>query len=250
MFAQTIINYETWTGSSGCNIFASSTNVPATVNGPNTTIAHLTAIGQPTYDNINKSVNLECRVNSNGSQFEGTEYTVSSTFKQGYSYVITITAARIMSTTSGPNAILRLDMNNGGSGNNTLCNGSGLIDANGSGGFKKSFQVSSNSFSDYVFNYSAISAQQAYLLVAAIPPAGSVPQTLLIRKIKIEELPPAASFSISSSASTLACGASTPVTFTIDNSNNTSGISDYTWNLGATPNGWLYNGNPAPATIQ
>ena len=43
--AQTIINYETWTGASGCNIFANSTNVPAAINGTNTTIAHLTAIG-------------------------------------------------------------------------------------------------------------------------------------------------------------------------------------------------------------
>ena len=60
--SQTIINYETWTGASGCNIFSSSTNVPATINGSNTTIAHLTAIGQPTYDNVNKSVNIISRI--------------------------------------------------------------------------------------------------------------------------------------------------------------------------------------------
>lgn len=246
-FAQTIINYETWTGASGCNIFASSTNVPATVNGNNATIAHLTAIGQPTYDNVNKSVNIDSRIT--GGQNEGTEYRITSTFKQGYSYIITITAARIMSQQTGPNVLLRLDMNNGGSGNNTTCNGTGVIDANGSGGLKQSLQIGSNSFSDYVFNYSALSAQQAYLMIAAIPPAGSVLQTILIRKIKIEELPPAASFSISSSVSSLACGATTPVTFTINNNNNTPGITGYTWDLGTTPNGWLYNGIPAPASI-
>lgn len=84
-FSQTIINYQTWTGASGCNIFASSTNVPATINGTNSTIAHLTAIGQPTYDNVSKSVNLVSEV-INGSQNRGTEYTTTVNFKQGYSY--------------------------------------------------------------------------------------------------------------------------------------------------------------------
>lgn len=47
----------------------------------------------------------------------------------------------------------------------------------------------------------------------------------------------------------ITCGSTTPVTFTINNLNNVSGITDYTWNLGATPNGWLLpNGNPAPAS--
>lgn len=93
-FSQTIINYETWTGASGCNIFSSATNVPATVNGNNSTIVHLTAIGQPVYDNTNKSVNLDSRIN--GGQNEGTEYRMTVNFLQGYSYKITVTAARIM----------------------------------------------------------------------------------------------------------------------------------------------------------
>lgn len=32
-FSQTIINYQTWTGASGCNIFGTIKNVPATING-------------------------------------------------------------------------------------------------------------------------------------------------------------------------------------------------------------------------
>jgi hypothetical protein len=246
-FSQTIINYETWTGASGCNIFSSSTNVPATVNGSNTTIAHLTAIGQPTYDNVNKSVNIDSRIN--GSQNEGAEYRTTTTFKQGFSYVITITAARIMSTQTGPNVLLRIDMNNGGSGNNTTCNGTGIIDASGSGGLKQSRPIGSNSFSDYVFNYTALSAQQAYMMVAAIPPAASVPQTILIRKIKIEETPPSASFTLSPSSLTIPCGSTTAQTFTVTNVNNTPNVTNHLWNLGATPNGWLLpNGSAAPAT--
>lgn len=252
-FSQTVINYQTWTGASGCNIFGTSTNVPATINGASTNISHLNAIGQPTYDNSNKSVNLASEI-VNGSQNQGTEYRMTVNFKAGYSYNITVNAARIMSSQSGPNVLLRLDLNNGGSGNNTQCNGTGSIDANGSGNLKKSNSVTSNSFSDYVFTYSALSAAQTYLMVAAIPPAGSVYQTILIRKITITETAPAAPatplFSISRSpGGTTICGNPTTFTFTANNTNNTSGgITGYTWNLGAN-NGWNYQGGAAPDAI-
>lgn len=102
-FSQTIINYQTWTGASGCNIFSSSTNVPATINGTNGTIPHLTAIGQPTYDNTDKCVKLDCNI-INGSQNRGTEYTATVNLKQGYSYKITINAAVIKTTQTEPNS--------------------------------------------------------------------------------------------------------------------------------------------------
>ena len=64
--AQTIIDYQAWTGASGCNIFSSSTNVPVIVNGNSSTIAHQSTIGQPTYNN---GVALTCRgiFNSGGT---------------------------------------------------------------------------------------------------------------------------------------------------------------------------------------
>lgn len=105
-FSQTIINYNTWTGASGCNIFSDPNNastvinVPATINGTNGTIAHLTAIGQPTYDNANKTVNLVSEI-VNSSQNQGTEYRITVNFKQNYTYKITITAARIKSQQMG-----------------------------------------------------------------------------------------------------------------------------------------------------
>lgn len=246
-FSQTIINYQTWTGASGCNIFASSTNVPATINGVNSTVAHLTAIGQPTYDNVNKSVNLVSEI-INGSQNQGTEYRTTVNFKLGYSYKITINAARIMSQQTGANVLLRLDLNNGGSGGNTVCNGTGVIDANGSGNLKKSFQITGTSFADYVFDYNSLSAAQIYLMVAAIPPAASVYQTILIRKITITETAPPISFTITPNPVSVVCGKVNPVTLTVNNVNNTPGVTGYTWNLGAG-NTWFYNGSVAPATI-
>lgn len=155
-FSQTIINYQTWTGASGCNIFGTLKNVPATINGASNTIPHLTAIGQPTYDNTDKSVNLACQVIS-GSQYQGTEYRTTVNFKMGYSYKITINAARIKTQQTDPDAWFRLDLNNGGSGNNTLCNGTGIIDPNGGGGFKQILAVTKTTFDDYIFNYTYLS---------------------------------------------------------------------------------------------
>ncbi len=55
------------------------------------------------------------------------------------------------------------------------------------------------------------------------------------------------SFAVSPANVSITCGSTTPVTFTVNN--NVAGITNYTWNLGATPNGWkLPNGTAAPAT--
>lgn len=53
--------------------------------------------------------------------------------------------------------------------------------------------------------------------------------------------------SMSASPNSIPCGSTDPITFTI-NAGSITGISGYTWNLGAT-NGWLYNGSPAPSSI-
>lgn len=246
-FSQTVINYQTWTGASGCNIFGTLKNVPATINGATNTIPHLTAIGQPTYDNTDKSVNLASQI-IGGSQYQGTEYRTTVNFKMGYSYKITVNAARIKTQQTDPDAWLRLDLNNGGSRNNTSCSGTGVIDANGGGGFKQSLAVTSTTFNDYVFNYPSLSTVQAFLMVAVIPTAGSgsSSQSVLIRKITIEETPPP--FNISATPPYMSCGSSSPVTFTINNPPVT-GITGYNWNLGSSNNNWLYNGNPAPPNI-
>lgn len=253
-FAQTVINYNTWTGASNCNVFwnpgttSHEVSVPVTINGINNNIAHITAIGQPVYDNTNKTINLDSRI-VNGSTNHGTEYRATFNFKQYYTYVITVNAARIMAQQTGPNVLLRLDLNNGGSGTNSLCTGTDVIDASGSGGLKKSTQITSTAFLDYIFTFSSLAAAQSYLMVAAIPPAGSVQQTILIKKITIEETPPPVTFSVSPSTLPLTCGTTTPQTFTANNVYNTSGVTNYVWNLGSASNGWkLTNGSAAPQT--
>lgn len=245
--SQTVLNYQTWTGATGCNIFANSTSVPASINGAAGSITHLTAIGQPTYNNFNNAVSLSSQfVNF---QNRGTEYRTTVNFKKGYGYKITVNAARILSQQSGIDSPLRLDLNNGGSGNNTLCNGFGVIDPNTTGNLKQSLNINSSSFKDYIFNYSSLSTAQSYLMVAAIPAYNSGYQTILIRKITIEETAAPPSFSLTSSPTNIACGVTTPVTFTATGSNIPNGATvSYSWNLGAN-NGWQYNGSAAPSII-
>ncbi len=88
-----------------------------------------------------------------------------------------------------------------------------------------------------------------YFTVMAYGPYGNTNTGAIgvvsINSITITETHP---FSLSPSTINLSCGSTSPQTFTVGNSTNAPGVTNYTWNLGAN-NGWLYNGNPAPASI-
>ncbi len=104
--AQTVINYQTWSGSSGCNIFSTTTNVPATLNGGATTVAHLSTVGQPAYSTNNGAVALDG--NTSVPIPIGTEYRIAYQFKQGHSYQIVVNAISIINSGAFPNLRLRV----------------------------------------------------------------------------------------------------------------------------------------------
>lgn len=52
-------------------------------------------------------------------------------------------------------------------------------------------------------------------------------------------------FTVLPAVVSIPCGSTDPVNFTVNNSINATGITDYTWDLGPVPNGWSHNGNPA-----
>lgn len=247
----TIINYQTY-NASGCNIFANGVNVPVTINGTNGIISHITTIGQPTYDSTYHSIELNAVTESSNSVIKGTEYKVSVSFKQHYTYKITINAARKKVSSSDIDPNLRIDLNNVASGGNNQCNGTETIDPNLSGNFKQSFQVKTDptNFADNVLFYNSLSAAELNLAIAAIPGNNSGLETILIRKITVEETPPPASFTITPQSVELACGSTNPLTFTINGTNVPVGATPtYNWFLGNVPNGWLYNGNEASQNI-
>lgn len=162
--------------------------------------------------------------------------------------MIYVTAAAVENTTGYPTGpYIRLDINNNGGGGSTGCNGPEVLNYN-AGGNPSAVKLSSNSFQEFQFVFPQMGAQST-LEVTAFPETNGGIKTVRIRKIRIEETPPAVSFTLAPASLEIACGSSTPQTFTVANVHSTPGVTAYNWSLGAA-NGWIYNGSPAPTTIQ
>ena len=182
----------------------------------------------------------------------GTKYRIAYNFKVGAKYIITVNAAEKTSTqgqTTGPN--LRLDLTDNAGGGSQSCNGAGTITGNLSGN-PAPYLLSSITYSDYQFVWGTnLTTTYATLEVSSIPSINGGTNAIRIKKITIAETvttPPTPAFTLTPASVPIICGSSLPVTFTVNNEGSPTGIIDYTWNLGATPNGWLLpNGIPAPA---
>lgn len=210
-------------------------------NGASTSSLHQTAIGQPMYGSVNKSIMLDCKTENSGTT-KGTEYRLAYNFKANYIYKVTINASCV----GGTSARLRLLQANGG-GANMICNGSDIIDPNASGnGYVSNTIISGTTWNDYTFNLPVYATQWSYLNVSAIPSLAADLQTINVRKITITETPPAPAFSINNIS--VPCGSTAPQTFAVANAYNSPGVTSYEWDLGAN-NGWLYNGIAAPQYI-
>lgn len=113
--------------------------------------------------------------------------------------------------------------------------------------------IPNGSFSNKTFTFTSLQGGSnfSYLTLANIPSANGGLQTIEISKITITETAPAAPVFTLPTSTNVTCGSTSSKTFTVTTQSNPGNLSitDYTWNLGATPNGWLYNGNPAPQTV-
>jgi hypothetical protein len=218
------------------HIFSSAT----TVN----TYTHLTSLSRPKYSD--NSVVLETKTN-NSTTVLSTIFSIEYNFKVGYRYKIKANYKGEKDPQDGfyPSLGFKLSGTNGGTDNGTNCvaaSSYNLSDANtfaqGSSG---SSYANSSDLIDITMTHAA-----SYLLVGSFPAADTgYLGKVFLRKIFIIEIPP---FSLLATT-TIGCGSTSPVTFTATNDNSLSGITNYTWNVGTTPNGWLYNGSPASATI-
>jgi|GEM_PF-1262880 len=249
-YSQTIIDYSTWNPSSPpCNLFATSTNVPATTNGTAVSIAHQSTIGQPTYNTTSQVVDMGCQTTNSGSIILGTEYQIAYNFKAGYSYKITVTAYCNNSNPLDNNSSVRCKLNNGGSGTSTLCTGPANIDPSTSGNLTGAVVITADATpSPFDVNFSTLPADQAYLNIAAIPAANTGYEQIEIQKITIT-VTGTPDFALSPTSLSETCGNTTPQTFTLTNTYNYPNVTSYDWNLGSSSNGWLYNGTAAPQII-
>lgn len=243
---QMIIDYYQWNPSSPpCNLFGNTVNVPATINGTQSTVGHLTNIGQPQYS-ADRSIVLACSYNS--GIYKGTQYQINYSFLAGYIYTIVVSAYNINQNGTGSNSSLVLNLNNGGNGTSNSCTGSGAIDPITSGNLKISNTINaSNVPTNYSFNWSVLSSNYSFLTLGAVCPIGADNvQYVSIRKVTITATLAPPIFTISPNATSVVCGASTSRTFTVNNVNYSSGTLTYNWDLGTTPNGWLLGGIAAP----
>lgn len=250
-FSQNVtINYQTWNPTSPpCDVFNAATNVPATINGTNGTIQHVSLIGDVKYSTSDQSIQLDNNYVS-ASDTRGTKYRLSYSFKVGYRYIITVTSAELTNTFgTGINPYLRLDLSNNGSIGGSSCVGAQSVTSNLSGN-PPANPYSNTAFQDVQFSFStALSTAFSTLEVTSIPAQSVSSNSIRIRKIIIAETAPTPTFTLTPSSLTVPCGSSTAQIFTVNNVYNSPGTLSYDWDLGSTGNGWLYNGNPAPQTF-
>lgn len=130
-----------------------------------------------------------------------------------------------------------------------LVHGAQTIDQATTGNLTSSIQAGNTGFVNYSYNLGTLSSAVPYLTVALVPYSGGGFQTILIRSITITETATAPELVLSPTSLSTTCGTTTTQTFTVSNPNSVTGVTGYNWNLGTAPNGWLYNGSAAPATI-
>ncbi|MBN8781739.1 MAG: hypothetical protein J0G98_01640 [Terrimonas ferruginea] len=226
-----------------CNVFNMSGNNPTAGGRP-----HYPVSGGATFDGT--SIRMGTRVDPSAGISSGTAYAIGYTFKIGYNYAVTVDMGYTATpSTAFPKLTLstRTALPNPNDTDPIVCgpvNNSKWISSIGI--TKAVVYPSQQAVQTYSPSAFSVSAQQNYL-VLTISDGGASTTTALINKVTITETA-SASFSISSSISSLACGATTPADFTVNNVGGSTGITGYTWNLGAN-NGWLYQGSPAPPTI-
>lgn len=224
-----------------CNVFSSVTVVD--------NYEHLTAISRPKYND--NSILLDCKTN-NSTSVLSTIYSIKYSFKVGFNYKININYRGEKDAADGffPSVGLKISTTNGGSVSATNCVGPSSYPLSDANTFTQ--YASGSSYAWVQNNIFDVTVTQAadYLLVGAFPwSTTSYTGKIFVRKIQIIETPPAGAFTITPASHTLAFGSTSPVTFTANNNNNITGITNYTWNLGTVPNGWLLpGGTPAPAT--
>jgi hypothetical protein len=247
---QTVIDYQNWnTYPANCNVFSAQINVPSTINGSQSSLTHLTNIGQPTYSSINSAIALMCSIN-NFAQYFGTQYQINHNFQPGYTYTIKINAS--VSTSSPTGATLVINLNNGGNGSNTLCNGAQTIDPATSGNLIRSINITKNNFNEYTFQNipPQVNPFSVLTVAAKTTPASAYIASIYIRKITIIASPSTPLFTLSPSPTIeIPIGSSQTKVFTVNNVYNSPGTQSFLWYLGSSPNGLIYQGNPAPQSI-
>lgn len=218
--AQTIeYSYEPLSTTS-CNIFANATTVD--------NYEHLTSLSRPKFND--EAVVLECKTN-NSTSFLASIYSINYGFKAGYNYKISVYYKGDKDVSDGyyPRVGLKISTTNGGTDAGTNCVGPSSYLIADASDFDMSISNSSYAWKTNLIDVTL--AQNAdYLLVGAFPYVGTAqPANIFIRKIQIVETAPPVSFTLAPATLNIACGSSTPQTFTVTNVHSTPGVTAHNW---------------------
>lgn len=226
--AQTVIDYTTL-NSTQCNIFQPS----FPVGNHN----HTTTCGQVGLDNISQAhaVLLDCNVDAS-NQFFGTEYKINYPFKNGYTYKIVVSVKASIINNQSNSPILGLDFKSVSQGFGYSCNGAEAISNTYNSG--TSITITSSTFKPVEYDFIKINQDYSYLYVGSYQSGPiSTSSEVAIASITITEIantPPDLTFTPSYS---FTCGNTSPQTFTVNNPNNVTGITEYKFELGSSSNG-------------
>ena len=217
---------------------------------------HYPVCGGVKFDGTN--LNLQTQYGNTISTNMGTAYAFAFPFKAFYSYTLKIDAYGTDGSGNNVNfPELQISILNALPDPNITNPGPcGPVDENSWAGLLSGIwndtyigpTLTTYSFIGLARTYIPNSTATRYITVLAKNGSSSL-NAAYINKITIIETPPTPTFTLSPASITKACGTAISQTFTVSNVYNSSGVTGYTWNVGATNSGWYYNGAPVSGTI-
>lgn len=239
----TTVNYPGSGLNGSCNVF-NSVSTPATIGG----LKHYPVSGGVTFDGTSISLGSQNNAGAN----TGTAYAIEYPFKVDYSYSISFTVSSTVASGDVAPTLYTLVYNarpDPNSTNPTVC---GPVD-NSYLPYSASNLIGTinpgSSFATSSLPTFTGTAGQSNIIIVAHTSSAAYNSFALIKQITITETPPQPSFTLSPASFSTSWGSSTSQAFTVTNVHNSPGVTSYSWDLGSSNNGWIYNGSPAPQTI-
>lgn len=219
---------------SGCNVFGNGVNVSSLLHKCN--VGHQWLSGGVTLFG-GTDVTLP-------GQTIGSEYEISYPFAYGHSYRINVVGT---SQTPSNSIQMRMELTGPSTSSSTSC-AYGVVSSSPAGSYYTTFNLPWDSDVNFSHDFSMSSAQSRLRLTLISNPGGPLGQEGLIKKIIIQDIsvnPP--TFLLNATSSSRVCLTNNPITFTIQNVNNTPGVTGYEFRV--VPSKWKLNGATPPTVI-
>jgi hypothetical protein len=218
------IDYVNYTSPPNCtNTFASIQTID--------NIEHKSELGAVLFDSSNNYLKLNHDYNGSISLQKGTMFSIGYNFKKNYTYKVIITAKNSVSPQIATG--LQLGFFETNLSNSCSSNSPEIVHVGQGFSIDNVKYISSNNFTEYTFNSSMISSNWYKLDIGTYTESNTatnpIIQNIYIKKIKIIEIPPPPTFTLSSSTTSIDCNSTAPITFTITNVNNSPGTLTYNW---------------------